>query len=121
MNVIALTSVRPDCARAAPGFPESRRPAMTDDRMTEDLMTRRQVASMFGVTSAAVASWARRGRLPEVRNEAAATVPALGRGGAVPERYEAEGAMNAGYRLTDAPGPQCGCGLPESNCQCLHT
>jgi transposase len=70
MNVITLTSVRPDCARAAPGFPESRRPAMTDDRMTEDLMTRRQVASMFGVTSAAVASWARRGRLLEVRNEA---------------------------------------------------
>ena len=70
MNVITLTSVRPDCARAAPVFPESRRPAMTDDRMTEDLMTRRQVASMFGVTSAAVASWARRGRLLEVRNEA---------------------------------------------------
>ena len=33
-------------------------------------MTRRQVASLFGATSAAVASWARRGRLPEVRNEA---------------------------------------------------
>jgi predicted site-specific integrase-resolvase len=33
-------------------------------------MTRRQVASVFGVTSAAVAIWARRGRLPEVRNEA---------------------------------------------------
>jgi hypothetical protein len=38
--------------------------------MGEDLMTRSQVASMFRVTSAAVASWARRGRLPEVRNEA---------------------------------------------------
>jgi predicted site-specific integrase-resolvase len=25
---------------------------------------------LFGVTSAAVATWARRGRLPEVRNEA---------------------------------------------------
>jgi MerR HTH family regulatory protein len=36
----------------------------------EDLMTRRQVASLFRVTSAAVASWARRGRLPEVRDEA---------------------------------------------------
>lgn len=36
----------------------------------EDLMTRSQVAAMFGVTSAAVAIWARRGRLPEVRNEA---------------------------------------------------
>ena len=38
--------------------------------MSEDLMTRGQVAMMFRVTSAAVASWARRGRLPEVRNEA---------------------------------------------------
>jgi DNA-binding transcriptional MerR regulator len=38
--------------------------------MGEDLMTRRQVASLFGVTSAAVATWARRGRLPELRNEA---------------------------------------------------
>jgi Helix-turn-helix domain len=36
----------------------------------EDLMTRSEVASLFGVTSAAVATWARRGRLPEVRNEA---------------------------------------------------
>lgn len=36
----------------------------------EDLMTRREVASVFGVTSAAVATWARRGRLPEIRNEA---------------------------------------------------
>jgi len=42
---------------------------MTGNRMGEDLMTRRQVASLFRVTSAAVASWARRGRLPEVRNE----------------------------------------------------
>jgi len=33
-------------------------------------MTRRQVATMFRVTSAAVATWARRGRLPEVRDEA---------------------------------------------------
>jgi predicted site-specific integrase-resolvase len=33
-------------------------------------MTRRQVASLFRVTSAVVATWARRGRLPEVRNEA---------------------------------------------------
>ena len=38
--------------------------------MGEDLMTRSQVATLFRVTSAAVASWARRGRLPEVRNEA---------------------------------------------------
>jgi predicted site-specific integrase-resolvase len=33
-----------------------------------DMMTRRQVASLFRVTSAAVATWARRGRLPEFRN-----------------------------------------------------
>jgi len=37
--------------------------------MVDDVMTRRQVASLFGVTSAAVAIWARRGRLPEVRTE----------------------------------------------------
>jgi predicted site-specific integrase-resolvase len=43
---------------------------VTGNGMGEDLMTRRQVASLFRVTSAAVASWARRGRLPEVRNEA---------------------------------------------------
>ena len=33
-----------------------------------EMMTRRQVASLFRVTSAAVATWARRGRLPEFRN-----------------------------------------------------
>jgi predicted site-specific integrase-resolvase len=44
--------------------------AMTGNRAGEDLMTRRQVAYLFRVTSAAVASWARRGRLPEVRDEA---------------------------------------------------
>ena len=43
---------------------------MTGDRTGEDLMTRRQVALLFRVTSAAVAAWARRGRLPEVRDEA---------------------------------------------------
>jgi predicted site-specific integrase-resolvase len=42
---------------------------MTVDEMDGDLLTRRQVASRFGVTSAAVALWARRGRLAEVRNE----------------------------------------------------
>jgi predicted site-specific integrase-resolvase len=36
----------------------------------EDLMSRRQVACQFRVTSALVAQWARRGRLPEVRNQA---------------------------------------------------
>ena len=35
----------------------------------DDILTRRDVARLFGVTSAAVATWARRGRLPEVRNE----------------------------------------------------
>jgi hypothetical protein len=34
-----------------------------------DLMTRRQVASVFRVTSAAVATWARRGQLAEVRDQ----------------------------------------------------
>ena len=43
---------------------------MTGNQMDEDLMTRRQVAFLFRVTSAAVATWARRGRLPEVRDEA---------------------------------------------------
>ena len=42
-----------------------------------DLMTRRQVAYLFRSTSAAVATWARRGLLPEVRDEAGQTpVPA---------------------------------------------
>jgi predicted site-specific integrase-resolvase len=57
MNMMVLASTWPGGLRAAPGGPE-------------DLMTRRQVAFLFGVTSAAVATWARRGRLPEVRNEA---------------------------------------------------
>jgi len=35
----------------------------------QDLMTRKQVAYLFRVTSAAVATWARRGRLPEVRTQ----------------------------------------------------
>jgi hypothetical protein len=35
---------------------------------SEELMTRRQVAYLFRDTSAAVAKWARRGLLPEVRN-----------------------------------------------------
>jgi predicted site-specific integrase-resolvase len=44
--------------------------AATDNCMDDDLMTRRQVAYVFRVTSSAVAIWARRGRLPELRNEA---------------------------------------------------
>ena len=48
-------------------------PCRRDDNqydVSEYLMTGGQVALLFQVTSAAVASWARRGRLPEVRNEA---------------------------------------------------
>jgi predicted site-specific integrase-resolvase len=37
---------------------------------SEELMTRLQVAYLFRDTSAAVAKWARRGLLPEVRNGA---------------------------------------------------
>ena len=44
--------------------------AMTGNHTEEDLMTRRQVAYVFRVTSSAVATWARRGQLPEVRDEA---------------------------------------------------
>ena len=29
--------------------------------------------------------------------------------------------LPSGYRLTDAPGPQCRCGLSDSNCRCLQT
>jgi MerR HTH family regulatory protein len=36
----------------------------------EHLMTRHEVASLFRVTSALVAQWARRGRLSEVRDQA---------------------------------------------------
>src|SRR5260370_35916171 len=52
---------------AARGFAAA---VMTGNHMDEDLMTRRQVACLFRVTSAAVGAWARRGRLPEGRNEA---------------------------------------------------
>lgn len=44
--------------------------AVTGDHAGEDLMTRRQVAYLFRVTSAAVATWARCGRLPEFRDQA---------------------------------------------------
>jgi len=69
MNMMASASARPDCSQPRPAAPGSAA-ARTGNDMGEDLMTRRQVASVFGVTSAAVAIWARRGRLPEVRNEA---------------------------------------------------
>jgi predicted site-specific integrase-resolvase len=42
---------------------------LPDKRTDEELMTRRQVAYLFRVTSSAVSIWARRGRLPEVRTE----------------------------------------------------
>jgi hypothetical protein len=69
MNVMAPTSGRTVYvpSPAAPGFAAA---AMTGSRMGEDLMTRKQVAYLFRVTSATVATWARRGRLPEVRNQA---------------------------------------------------
>ena len=44
--------------------------AAAGNHMDKDLMTRRQVAYLFRVTSSAVAIWARRGRLPEIRTEA---------------------------------------------------
>jgi MerR HTH family regulatory protein len=62
MNVIVPAPVRPGRIHTVPSH---QGPAAG-----EDLMTRSEVASLFGVTSAAVATWARRGRLPEVRNEA---------------------------------------------------
>ena len=40
---------------------------ITGKHTDEELMTRRQVAYLFRVTSSAVAIWARRGRLPEAR------------------------------------------------------
>jgi hypothetical protein len=67
---------------------------MIGNRMGEDLMTRRQVAYLFRVTSSAVAAWARRGRLPEVRDEAGkpryrrADVEALFRNGVSRGRIE---------------------------------
>jgi MerR HTH family regulatory protein len=69
MNMMASASAWPGGTRAASGRLEIRY-GKDGNRMGEDLMTRRQVASLFGVTSAAVATWARRGRLPEVRDEA---------------------------------------------------
>ena len=42
---------------------------ITDKHSDEELITRRQVAYLFRVTSAAVAIWARRRRLPKVRTE----------------------------------------------------
>ena len=66
MNVMAPTLVRLACSGAACAAWE---PVAAVNDVGEDLMTRRQVAVLFRVTSASVASWARRGQLPEVRNE----------------------------------------------------
>ena len=73
MNVMASTLVHPGYAHAASGCLglAATAAAVTGGRSAaeeEDLMTRRQVAMLFRVTSAVVATWARRGRLPEVRN-----------------------------------------------------
>jgi hypothetical protein len=78
MNVMASTLVHPGCTHAASGglaLAAAATVAATAAAVTsghaeaDDLMTRRQVAMLFRVTSAVVATWARRGRLPEVRNE----------------------------------------------------
>ena len=73
MNVMASTLVHPRTAHAASGCLGlvAAAAAVTGGHPAaeeEDLMTRRQVAMLFRVTSAVVATWARRGRLPEVRN-----------------------------------------------------
>ena len=68
MNVMTPASVRPVAQLPRPA--DHRSAAVTaGNRTDEDLMTRRQVAYLFRVTSAAVATWARRGRLPEVRDQ----------------------------------------------------
>jgi len=70
MNVMASTLVHPGYAQAASGCLGLAAAAVAGGPADEeDLMTRRQVAVLFRVTSAVVATWARRGRLPEVRNE----------------------------------------------------
>src|SRR5579872_3368412 len=56
MNMMAPASAWPDGTRAASGRPEIRY-GKDGNRTGDDLMTRRQVASLFGVTSAAVATW----------------------------------------------------------------
>jgi MerR-like DNA binding protein len=68
MNVIASTLAHPGCTHSL-GLAAAAAVAGHPDTEGEDLMTRRQVAMLFRVTSAVVATWARRGRLPEVRNE----------------------------------------------------
>ena len=85
---------------------------MTGNRMGEDLMTRRQVASLFRVTSAAVASWARRGRLPEVRNEA---------GRPRYRRADVEALFRSGVAAEDAmTGPSAPYGIPDRRSTVLN-
>jgi ABC-type arginine transport system permease subunit len=82
MNVMVSTLVHPGSTHAASGCLGLAATATATATVTAaaaavtsghadsgDLMTRRQVAMLFRVTSAVVATWARRGRLPEVRNE----------------------------------------------------
>jgi DNA-binding transcriptional MerR regulator len=74
-------------------------------------MSRRQVAYLFRVTSAAVAKWARRGLLPEIRDEDGrpryrpADVEALRRSG----RWRG---ARAGYRVRITPEPVAAGHLP---------
>ena len=71
MNMMATAPAGAGVAHVLPlAGPGLAAAAMSGNHVTEDLMTRRQVASLFRVTSSAVASWTRRGRLPEVRDEA---------------------------------------------------
>jgi MerR HTH family regulatory protein len=67
MQVLCTSVFLP--ARHLPRNPMNVMAPMTANDMDADLMTRREVAYLCGVTSAAVATWARRGLLPEVRNE----------------------------------------------------
>ena len=85
MNVMTSTLAHPVSAHAAHAAHAARAAsgclgltaaaaaaAVTSGRANaegEELMTRRQVAVLFRVTSAVIATWARRGRLPEVRND----------------------------------------------------
>ena len=83
--------------------------AATGNHVDEDLMTRRQVAYLFRVTSSAVAIWARRGRLTEVRNRGRETpVPARGCGGLDAARSQATDSMT-GNRINVPRGPARQC------------
>jgi len=71
MNMTAPTPAGSEVAQVTPLAGAGIAAAdMSGSHVTEDLMTRRQVASLFRVTSSAVAGWTRRGRLAEIRDEA---------------------------------------------------